>query len=92
MRKHTYQQNQLIIRTNDKKIFLASYPSEWNDGDSIVNIITGKVKWYFREIIEKSKWGFRFWEETGNIWQPQTNYEFDVINFREHHRRYHERS
>lgn len=92
MKYNKYQQDKLCIRNSDKKIFIPSYPEYWNDGDSVNACISGNVKWYFKEVIETSWWIFRYWGETGEIWEPKEANEFNVINYKQHHKEYHAKS
>lgn len=76
---------ELIRRKSDGKLFEASYPDSYDEGQAIADCLMGKATFYFREIVPAKKrwwqWKQR-WLRTGEIWQPESGKEFEIVDQR----------
>ena len=76
----------LCVRKSDGTIYEPSSPDDYNMGNAISDMLSGRSVWYFRRVrTEKRKW-WQLWKRkvrflrTGEIWQPKEGNEFDVID------------
>lgn len=78
---------EVIVRKSDGSVFEPSTPDGYTEVDAFRDMLSGKLKWYFRQLRwEKSPW-WKFWTcgrwaRTGEIWQPKDGSEFDVTDLR----------
>lgn len=77
MKKH-FNLNSVCKRKTDGVLFRPSYPSNLTRGEVIAACILGKRNFYFRRIKPVKKWFTRYFEDTGEIWEPESG-EFDII-------------
>ena len=72
----------MVKRCSDNKLFESSFPTGYNAGDAFIEVLSGKIGWYLREIIRlPKKWWHktRRYKRTGKVWEPEEGREFSVI-------------
>lgn len=72
----------LIVRVSDGKLFEASCPDNYTDGQCFADLLSGKELYFFREVVRNPKrWMFwKKWVHTGSVWQPDNAQLFKVVS------------
>ena len=77
--------DKLCKRKSDGKMFRPSCPDNYNEGNALADLFSGKDCFYFRGVEWQDRKWFQLrgkWVDTGEIWEPNSG-EFDVIDSKE---------
>lgn len=71
----------VVRRCRDGKLFKASYPPEWNDGDAVVALLGGKPIFYFIPVKKAPWWQFwrRYRPTGGEPWTDAGPADFEPV-------------
>lgn len=76
----------ICLRTRDQSLWMPSHPPDYNDVSAMVDLVKGRQSFYFlgiRRVRSSIHRWFDCWEETGEVWEPCSAHDFDVLKERD---------